>query len=135
MSVINGIDYDNLAHIAETSRVPFHVLCERAEKGKPLHHEVRESSMEWVGYQEAAQLLYSPQTTIASAFTTNSGMQLEYWGIEWKTKSLIKPKAKRGCGVLFKRADIIVVNNIRIGAHISLIAALKVFQAMEQGKI
>lgn len=132
MSVINGIDYDNLARMAEQHRVPFHVLCERAEMGRPLLNKKVED-LEWIGYQMAAEILGSTYQGLASLFTYKC--ELDYWGIEWKTKSMVKPKGKRGCGVLFKRADIVIVKNIRDGAKLSLIAALKVFQAMEQGKI
>jgi len=38
MSVINNIDYDHLAHLAKTSKTPFHLLCQRAEKGLPLNN-------------------------------------------------------------------------------------------------
>lgn len=132
MSVINGIDYDNLARMADQHHVPFHKLCERAEMGKPLLNEDRQDS-DWVNYKVAAGLLGSTYQGLASLFTYKC--ELDYWGIEWKTKSMVKPKGKRGCGVLFKRADIIIVKNIQKGAGLSLISALRVFQAMEQGKI
>ena len=133
MSVINNIDYDHLTHLAKTSRVPSHKLCERAEKGLPLNNLVEEDPNEWVGYPMVSQLLSSPYSTLLSLFTQQN--DLDYWGIEWKSRSLVKAKGKRGCGVLFKRTDITLVNSIRVGAHISLMAALKVFQAIRQGKI
>jgi len=133
MSIINNIDYDNLAHIAKTSRVPFHVLCQRAEKGQSLNTLVEEDPNEWVAYPMTAKLLCTTRTSLFALFTQQN--DIDYWGIEWKSRSLIKPKGKRGCGVLFKRADINFINTVRVGAHISLMAALKVFQAIRQGKI
>jgi len=131
---INGIDYDNIAHISDKTGVPFHVLCLRAEKGEKLQGgRAIEDPMVWIGYGLAGRLLGTKCTSVASVMTQGKP-ELEYWGVEWKTRSLVKPKGKRGCGVLFKRADIVKVNEIRLGAHISLTAALKVFQAMKQGK-
>jgi len=132
---INNIDYDHLAYLADKSRVPFHKLCERAEKGLPLENMVQEDPNIWVSYPMAARLLCARRSTLHAIMTQDTHLEKDYWGIEWKSKSKTKEKAKRGCGVLFKRADIVIVNNIRTGAHISLMAALKVFQAMEQGKI
>ena len=135
MTAINEIDYDYLADLAKNNRVPFHKLCQRAEKGLPLLGVVQKDLDEWVGYAMAAKLLCSRLPTVHSAFTTNNGMEIEYWGVEWKSRSLIKPKGKRGCGVFFKRQDILAINNIRLGAHVSLICACKVFQAQKQGRI
>jgi len=132
MSVINGIDYDNIAQISKESGVPFHVLCQRAEKGEKLQGgRMIEDPMVWVGYDMAGRLLGAK--SLATSFTQGNP-ELDYWGIEWKTRSLVKPKGRRGCGVLFKRADIAKVNEIRAGANLSITAALKVFQAMKQGK-
>ena len=132
MSIINGIDYDNLAKIAETSRVPFHVLCERAESGKPIERTKR-GDEEWTDYHEAAEILNCNYTHLAGVLT-DSEQELEYWGIKWKTRSRVKPQGKRGCGVLFKRADLVLVGRIRRYAHLSLKGALRVNQAMVQGR-
>ena len=134
MSIINGIDYDNLAHLAKTSRVPFHTLCLRAEKGEPLESGIAEDD-EWISYWGVSQILNMKHNTLFGAMT-HVCKEVDYFGIEWKTRSKRTDiEGKRGCGVLFKRADIIVLNNIRIGAKLSLISALKVFQAMELGRI
>ena len=135
MSVINGIDYDNLAHLAKTSRVPFHTLCLRAEKGLPLESGVPEDE-EWISYWSVSQILNMKHNTLFGAMT-HVCKELDYFGIEWKTRSQNSSvkEGKRGCGILFKRADIIVLNNIRVGAKLSLISALKVYQAMELGRI
>jgi len=133
MSVINGIDYDRLAEIADQQRVPFHKLCERAEKGLPLRNLVHQDD-EWVDYRGAANILNVKYNSLAGQLSQNC--ELEYWGIEWKTRSVSGAReGKRGCGVLFKRADLVIVRNIKTHAHLSLISALKVFQAMEQGRI
>ena len=133
MSIINGIDYDNLAEMAETSRVSFETLCKRAERGLPLAH-TEEQSPDWVGYQEAAKILRTSYGHLAGVFTSKE-MELEYWGIKWKTRSLVKPQGKRGCGVLFYKPDLIVVANIKKYTHMSIMNALRVYQAMEGGHI
>ena len=131
MSIINGIDYDNLAHISKTHNVPFHILCERAEKGELL--QVDEDPFEWVAYSMAATLLSVRYCTLTDRLNSPE-KSIEYWGIEWKSRSLVDHKAKQGCGVLFKRADINKIKTIKDSAHISLRAALKVFEAMALGK-
>lgn len=133
MSVINGIDYDYLATIAETSRVPFHKLCERAEKGLPIRNMIG-ADEEWVDYRGASEILRYKYNTLAGTLTSPDA-DLEYWGIKWKTRSRVKPMGKRGCGVLFKRSDLVLVNQIRKHTHLSLKAALRVHQAMVQGLI
>lgn len=130
---IKDIDYKYLADIALTSRISFEKLCERAEKGQPLDHMTSDNP-NWVNYNEAADIMSISYASLASAFT-NKTPKIEYYGIKWKTKSKVKPKGKRGCGVLFYRADLVVVVNIKKNANLSLGAALRVFQSMEMGEI
>jgi len=133
MSVINGIDYNRIADLAEATGRPFHKLCARAEKGLPLRNLAKPDD-EWVDYRGAAKILCATYSSLAG--TLSQKCEIEYFGIEWKTRSMTGAKVgKRGCGVLFKRADLVVVNNIRTGARLSLAAALKVYQAMELGRI
>ena len=129
MSIINGIDYDNLAELAEHNRVPFHILCQRAEKGLPIEEVIDPN---WVDYEEAARIIGCKYYTLAGRLS--QGCDLEYWGITWKSKSKVKPTGKRGCGVLFKKTDLLLIRKIRLGAHLSLTSALKVYEAMKQGK-
>jgi len=128
--IVNGVDYTKIASIAEQTGVSYDVLCQRAEKGERI---LVEPSDGWVDYKKAANLLSVEYTSLAGQLSQNC--ELEYFGIEWKTLSIVKPKGKRGCGVLFKKADIERVNEIRRGARLGLVAALRVFQAMKQGKI
>jgi len=133
MSVINGIDYDHLAAVSESSGVQFHTLCQRAEKGLPIRDLVGEDD-EWVNYKSTAKILDSAYGSLASTLTS-AHCELDYYGIRWKSRSRVKKSGKRGCGVLFKRADLIVIRNIKTHAHLSLTSALKVFQAMQLGRI
>ena len=90
---INSIDYEHIAHIAKESGVPFHVLCLQAEKGEKIQGgRALEDPMVWVGYGIAGRLLRA--RSLPSAFTQGNP-ELEYWGIEWKTRSLVKPKGKQ----------------------------------------
>jgi len=133
MSVINGIDYDDLARRAETSRVPFHILCKRAEKGQPIENTLSPDP-DWVDYHDAAKIVGCRYHTLAGTLTDPT-VEIEYWGIKWKSRSKVNPKSKRGCGVLFYKPDLVVIANIRKYAHLSIKSALKVFQAMEGGHI
>ncbi len=130
---IRDIDYAKLAKIADNHRVSFVTLCKRAEKGQPLDY-MNTNSPDWVDYNEAADIMSITYASLASAFT-NDTSTIEYYGVGWKTKSKTKPKGKRGCGVLFRRADLIIVVNIKKSANLSLGAALRVFQAMKMGEI
>lgn len=130
---IKSIDYAKLADIAQTSRISFETLCKRAEKGQPLNHMESEDP-DWVGYYEASDILMTKYASLASSLT-HCTKEIDYFGIGWKTKSKVKPKGKRGCGVLFYRADLVMVAKIKRGARLSTLAALRVFQAMQMGRI
>jgi len=131
---VNQIDYAHLAHLAETSRVPFHTLCQRAEKGESMEDYVQEDPREWVDYHEAAKILSMSYSSLASTFTSHHCLA-DYFGVKWRSKSRNNPKSKRGCGVLFKREDLVRITEIKKVIGISQFAALKVFQAMRLGNI
>ena len=130
---VNGIDYGHLASIAESSRVPFHILCQRAEKGLPIR-DMAPADDNWVDYTTAAEILDTAYGSLASTITSKH-CQLEYYGIQWMSRSRVNSKSKRGCGVLFKRADLVAVRKIKQEVHLGLTAALKVFQAIQMGRI
>lgn len=133
MPAIRDIDYHHLAKLAETSRVSFETLCKRAEKGEPLHHE-RMPNSEWVEYHDAADIMFTGYASLSSAMT-HVCAELEYFGVRWKTKSKNNKLSKRGCGIMFNRADLVTVANIKRSASVSTLAALRVFEAMTQGQI
>jgi hypothetical protein len=129
--IVNGVDYTKIASIAEQSGISYDALCKRAERGERL---LVETSHDWVDYRGAADILCVQYHSLAGQLSQKC--ELEYFGIEWKSRSMNKAiQGKRGCGVLFKRSDLERVAEIRVGAHLGLFAALKVFQAMKQGRI
>lgn len=135
MTDIRSIDYEKLANMSAVEGVPFEKLCERAEKGRPLRNLVAPTE-EWIDYREAAKVINCQYGSIASYFTDDRA-EVDYWGIEWKTRST-NPNVKfgkRGCGVLFKRSDVERVAQIRRAAGISTAAALRVFEALFLDKI
>ena len=134
MPAINEINYDELAEMAATYHLSFAGLCERAEKGLPLSGLLIDETGTWATYQEAADILGCTKDNLGRLFTVHS-MKLPYWGIEWKSRSLVNPNARRGCGVYFNVNDLKLLRRIRNKAKISWIAACKVHQAMVRGKI
>ena len=129
---IKDIDYKMLAAMAQTGRISFEVLCKRAEEGKPLSEE-KTVDPDWVDYHEAAAILGATYLSLTGSFTDPSAV-IDYFGIHWQSKSKTLSKGKRGCGVLFYRADLIVIRNIK-QAGFQLRTALRIFQAMERGLI
>lgn len=129
--IVNGVDYTKVAAIADQTGISYNVLCKRAERGERMLLEVDDN---WVDYRGAADVLSVQYHSLAGQLSQKC--EIEYFGIEWKTRSMNNAKeGKRGCGVLFKKADLERVAEIRAGAHLGLFAALKVFQAMKQGRI
>ena len=133
MSTINGIDYDRLALMAAEESIPFDKLCERAENGQPLRSLVKPDE-EWIDYQTASNILCSTINAMAGNLT-HPHAEVEYWGIQWKSRSKLKDGAKRGCGVLFNRYDIQRVAQIKRAAGIGTLTALRVFEAIFLEKI
>lgn len=133
MTAAQNIDYLHLARIAKKEQIPFEKLCERAETGRPLRTLVAPDE-EWITYQETADILCSTITAMAGNFT-HPHAEIEYWGIQWKSRSKLKDGAKRGCGVLFYRYDIQRVAQIKRAAGIGTLTALRVFEAIFLEKI
>lgn len=137
MTNTNEIDYVKLERISAAEGIPFETLCERVEEGRPLR-TLEPITRDWIGYKEVAEILHCSYGTLASHMTNDCKgcRELEYWGVDWKTRSMNEniAEGKRGCGVLFKRSDIEKIMHIRTSARIGIINSLKVFQAMHQGK-
>lgn len=136
MTAVNQIDYEKLANMAREENVPFERLCRNAERGLPMR-TLKPTTEDWIDYKGVSEILHCSYGTLSSHFTNNNrGLrELEYWGIEWKTRSLNDgvSEGKRGCGVLFKRTDISKVMRIRKVAGLGILAALRVFQAQRKG--
>lgn len=135
---IMDIDYERLAHLAKANDIPFDKLCERAEQGAPctdaelLKGFLRHPTADWFTTPQASERLCVSYTSFMSMM---GGSELEYYGIAYKSRSRSKPNAKRGCGLLFKRADLDDVLRLRRVLGSNTIAALRVFQAIKKGVI
>jgi hypothetical protein len=76
--------------------------------------------------QQAADVLAVSYGSLSSAMT---GSRLAYFGVEHRSRSRSKPNARRGCGVLLKRADVEEVRRLRSVLRVPLKHTLRVFQA------
>jgi len=135
MTAINQIDYHHLAKMSSATGIPFDTLCERAERGENLvERALRQPDNEWLTYEQAAKMLFTSISSL-SGVLTHPTRTLEYWGIEWQTRSKTKSKGKRGCGVLFSKKDLLQIKAIKQATKLQLLTTLRVFQAMKQGRI
>ena len=144
---IRSINYSRLAEMADEHGLPFEQLCEHAENGCNSEAAILANfgrlapSENWITIDTACAILGTKVSTFYCAISRHG----HYSGIAWKTRSRVKtentltakgnPTGRRGCGVLFKRADVERLRDIRRTVRISYAAAAKVFHAMQQGKI
>jgi len=142
------IDYNHLAELEKQHGIPFDRLCERAEKGARTDADlIRAPGLiapcdKWVTVDTACVILGIETSTFYCAVSR----QGHYSGVGWKSRSRKvqiagelnangNPVGKRGCGVLFRRADLERLRDIKRACGISYNAASKVFHAMQQGRI
>lgn len=134
---IGAINYEHIATLAENNGVKFECLCSRAENGAQTDSELlagslRQPNADWLTTEQAARHLAMTYSTFVSTLMDGD---LEYYGIHYRSRSRIKPEARRGCGVLYDRHDLDEVMRLRRAIGSSTIAALRVFQAMRKGLI
>jgi hypothetical protein len=132
MAAIQNIDYNRLAELSESYHIPFHKLCQRAEKGEDLEKTLTHPS-EWVDYHQAAKIAGVTYQTFASSMTSPL-KQLEYWGIRWKSLSKNNPLSKRGCGVLFNVEDLKKIHLLRQITK-KMAVALRLLEAERLGQL
>jgi len=133
---LSPIDYDRLAALAEANGLSFERLCQRAEATgarsdtELLAGFLRQPSEEWLTTPQAAAHI---AMTYSSFMSTMMSSELDYFGIEYKSRSRVKPNGKRGCGVLFRRSDLDDIVRLRRAIGSSTRAALRVFQVVKKG--
>lgn len=134
---IETIDYQHLATLAKDNGITFELLCKRAENGARTEAELlgespRQPNADWLTTPQAAECISMTYSTFVS---TLMGGELDYYGIAYRSRSRVKPKGRRGCGVLYSRVDLDEIVRIRKAIGSSTIAALRVFQAKRKGLI
>ncbi len=132
---IRDINYEHLAVLAKDNAANFELLCKRAEEGARTDAEllgscIRQPDSKWLTTPQAAERLAMTYSTFVSTLMAG---ELDYFGIEHRSRSRIKPKGRRGCGVLYKCSDLDEIVRVRQVLKSSNIAALRVFQAKRQG--
>lgn len=132
---IRTIDYDHIASLAKDNGANFEHLCKRAEEGAWTDEEllgstIRQPDERWLTTPQAAERVSMTYSTFVS---TLMGGDLNYFGIRHRSRSRIKPNARRGCGVLYDRYDLDEIVRIRRILKSSNMAALRVFQAKRKG--
>lgn len=118
------LDYDELARLSEKTGKNFATLCDRAEKGLPLPKAPDE---QWVTTETAAKILCTCYTMAVKHLRDSEVRQ--------QSRSMTNPSARRGCGVLYNKADLLSIMYIRKKTEISLSAAVKVFNAISRGDL
>lgn len=136
-TAINAIDYRHPLALTESRGKPYERLRVRAEDDaqvddEPVTRELHQPDARWFTMPQAAEHLGIRYGSFHSAM---SGAELDYYGIRFRSRSLRKTNARRGCGVLFDRRDLDDVVNLREALGCSLSNALRVFQAMRKGLI
>ena len=135
---ISTIDYDWIAEIAEANGIAFDRLCKMAEtKGARTEAELlgttlRPATKDWLTTPQAAEALHTTYSSLVSALMDG---RLPYYGIDYRSRSRVKPNGKRGCGVLFARTDVEEVKRLRGVLGTTLKGALRVFQAKRENLI
>lgn len=132
---IQSINYRRIAALAEANGASFERLCKRAEEGARTDAEllgscVRQPNDQWLTAPQAAEQLSMTYSTFVSTLMDGD---LDYFGIRHRSRSRIKPSARRGCGVLYYRGDLDEIARIRRVLKSSNVAALRVFQAKRKG--
>ena len=134
----SGIDYNHLATLADANDISFEQLCRRAEETGActdkdlLKGFLRQPNEDWLTTTNAAKHI---AMTYSSFMSVMMSSELDYYGIEFKSRSRTKPNGKRGCGVLFKRSDLDDIVRLRHAIGSNTRAALRVFQAIKKGVI
>lgn len=128
---IKEINYHRIAKLAERNGANFERQCKRAEEGAQTEEDllgscVRPATFDWLTTPQAAEYLSMTYSTFVSTLMDG---ELDYFGIRYHSRSRVKTNARRGCGVLYSRADLVEVARIRQVLNSSQIAALRVFQA------
>lgn len=123
--IMNGIDYHALAERSDRTGESFCRLAELAERGDRLPPI---PDGEWVDSRTATDLL--------SADYGHGLALLKGSSVSWRSRSLKNPKARRGkAGGLYLVADLERVQTIRRQCRIGLQSALRVFDALKDGRI
>jgi len=136
-SLIRTIDYNHLAELERRTGVPFDLLCERAENGATSDDElisrigVHPPTDTWLLHWQACAVLGIKPQSFYCSISRNG----HYSGVRWKSRSRVNSNSKRGCGVLFHRADLERLRHIKTSAQINWTAAAKIFHAMQRGLI
>lgn len=133
---IADIDYDHIAMLAKRHNLSFDRLARNAEKGATTDADIMGGiglvppSDDWLTLTQSCILL----GMMTGTFYCSVAVQGHYSGLRWKSRSKKLAAGKRGCGVLFHRAELEMLRTIKVEARISWIAAAKVNHAMFLGK-
>ena len=140
----NGLDFKRLEELANRSQgVTFDTVLRRAMNGitdeaKLAAPTVLPATKDWLTMTDACAILCAKPGTLAGLWHRHPTAL--YWGIRAKTRSMkvkLGPNGagSRGCGVLLYRPDLERVMEIKRAARLSLTNALRVFQAITEGKL